>query len=257
MLKFSHCALLGLLTCMTATATAATVVTPNSLNGWLPQDSFPSGTAQFEDGPGTPPLGSGSLELNVGSAGYATPLIRTDNFGLVRLDALTALSYSTYVDAFGDGAGERAPYILIDLDLDGDNQIDDQLFFDPAYQSTPVALDTWQTWDALNGGWWSHNNIADAGPGADVKTLAEYLAVAPDARIRSTSSGTFRLMAGGAGSDWNNFVGNVDNLTLATAAGSETYDFELTAVPLPTAACAGLMLSGILAAKRTRATLAG
>src|SRR2546430_12836096 len=45
------------------------------------------------------------------------------------------LEYSTYVTNFNNG---EAPYILLNIDFDGDTTIDDQIFFEPKYQSAAL-----------------------------------------------------------------------------------------------------------------------
>ena len=92
-----------------------------------------------------------------------------------------------------------------------------------------MTLNTWQTWDALNGGWWANNGTAAAGPGTDVKPLTAIIAAQPNARIINTGSlGGVRVIAGGGGpGDWGGFIGNVDNVTIDTVATAPTtFDFE-------------------------------
>ena len=152
-------------------------VTPSNLNGWTSQTDTcgaPGVTAvpSFVSGPATAPLGDGSYRMQVGSNGDSYVIARDPNFNAVRLDQLTTLSYSTFVTAYGSGG--QAPYLSLNLDLNNDNVVDDQIFFEPVYRdatffpSNPQAtlvLGTWQTWDALHGGWWSNNTLAGAGPG--------------------------------------------------------------------------------------------
>jgi hypothetical protein len=238
---------------ITAPAAAATItVSPSNLNGWQQVNSGTS-SGQFESGPATPPLGTGSYELNVGADGNGAAQLRSTNQHLQRLDELTALGYSTYTDQ--DGSGGQSPYILLNVDYNNDLVRDDFLFFEPVYQDAtffpsnpqPSLVDNlWQTWDALNGGWWSANNTAGAGPGTNVKSLSAILAVEPNARILDTGGlGGFRLVAGFGAGAWDNYIGNADNVTVGVNGVSTTYDFEAAApVPLPMAAWAGLSLIG-------------
>jgi hypothetical protein len=116
------------------------------------------------------------------------------------------------------------------------------LYFEPRYQdatnfpSNPqpaVTTNTWQTWNALPGGWWSQNAIAGAGPGTNVKALSAYIAAQPNARIVNTSTGFggVQLVAGrGSAADWMNFIGNADCFTIGVSGGdTTTFDFELDA----------------------------
>lgn len=214
-------------------------VTPSNLQTWQMQHAHclggtSTGSQQFVTGPGTPPLGTGSLRFTIGSDGDSFETIRYPGLDTVRIDSLTALSYSTYVTNFNDG---QAPYILLNIDFNGDTTIDDQLFFEPVYQSAAffpsnpqaqVVEGQWQTWDALNGGWWSLNNICGAGPGANVKSLAQYLSCQPNARIINAAGGLggFRIATGCGGAAWANFDGNIDNVTIAVSGAETTFDFD-------------------------------
>jgi hypothetical protein len=209
------------------------VVTPANLEGWQPV-----GAVVFEAGPGDPPCGDGSAEFRVSPAGADAAQLRTPDYHGVPLAAVDTLEYATYVEFNQSG---QAVYLILGLDLDGDLVADDFLFFEPEYQrgytanvpaQDDVALGVWQTWDARAGGWWSANGIAGAGPGADVKTIDQYLAVEPDATIVNTAEGLggLRLVAGfGGPGDWGGFVGNADCLTIGVAGEATTYDFEAAA----------------------------
>ena len=177
--------------------------------------------------------------------------MRNPNYNGVKLTSLTALNYSTYVQQFVDG---QAPYILLNIDLNGDGVFDvdsgpdDQIFFEPAYQtavffpSNPqpaVALNTWQSWDALNGGWWSVKGTNGATPGTGVKSLAAYGAGYPNAAIINTSTGAggFRVATGCGGGAWTNFKGNADEVTIGVGGNTTTYDFELHSAPTSAGQC--------------------
>src|SRR5205085_12038156 len=139
---------------------------------------------------------------------------------------LTALSYSTYVQV--GGSSTQAPYLILDVDYDNNGTQDDQLVFEPQYQSVAfcssnpqaaVAPGTWQTWDAPNGCWYSTGGAAGSGPGVNVKPLRTITAAQPDANIVNAGDGGggVRIVAGfggvvggGSASDWAGFVGNVD-----------------------------------------------
>ena len=223
------------------TALMATLkATPSNLQGWQIQTSGTGQAVTFEQGPATPPLGVGSVELSVGPNGAGAAQLRHPGYQGVKLADLTALSYSTYVDQ--DGSGGQAPYIILQVDLDGDlSTIGDRtlLFFEPVYQSAtffpsnpqgPLALDTWQTWDALNGGWWSTTGVAGAGPGTGVKPLSAITALHPNAVIHNSTTGSapggVRIVAGFGAGAWDNFIGNVDNFTINYSSNNTTYDFD-------------------------------
>jgi CSLREA domain-containing protein len=218
------------------------VIRETNLKGWTQQHSTcgaaGTGSQAFVVGPGTPPLGEGSLQFSIGANGDSFETIRSVDYNNTRLDMISGLSYSTYV--VQDGSGGQAPYLLLNIDYTGDNVQDDQIFFEPVYQHAhtvnvpdqgALVVGTWQSWNAQAGGWWSVNNIAGAGPGADVKTLAQYLAVQPNARILHPASGQggFRIATGCGAGAWDNFIGNVDKLIVSLSAANTRYDFE----PLP------------------------
>ncbi|HEX8228143.1 MAG TPA: S-layer homology domain-containing protein [Chloroflexia bacterium] len=238
------------------------VVSPSNMDGWQTtngtcDNSTPTGSVGFVPGPGTPPLGVGSFQLAVGGNGNSFPNIRNRNYEGIRLDQLTALSYSTYVSQPVTNTGQ-APYIILNLDYTGDLLVDDQLFFEPVYQngtyggqpvpnqcgafSGCVVTNTWQTWNALIGGWWSAD---DQTGGPPLHTLASYSAAHPGARIINNPPnisgilGGVRIVAGCGHPTWSNFVGNVDNVTIAygpipTATSTATRTATSTATATPT-----------------------
>src|SRR5262245_2058875 len=118
-------------------ATVVLFVYPGHLEGWTtlttsgPSPS-PSATpgVRFVVGPSTPPRGTGSVELSVGSDGQASAQLRNADFAGARLtnpdaqvppamDELTSLVYSTYVQQAG-GASVPAPYLVLTMDYNDD-----------------------------------------------------------------------------------------------------------------------------------------
>ncbi|HEX8128990.1 MAG TPA: thrombospondin type 3 repeat-containing protein, partial [Pyrinomonadaceae bacterium] len=221
---------------------APVVITQANLQGWQPQVSAspaPTPTVRFELGPATPPLGAGSVELAVGPNGNSAAQMRNSDYGGVSLGDITALSYSTYVST--PGSGGQAPYIILNLDTNGDTTVDDQLFFEPVYQNGTYTGDTvpnqcganpncvtpgqWQTWNARVGGWWS----LDAGTfGPPLVTLDTYFAANPTARIINSTSGLggLRFVTGFGAGSWDNFVGNLDAVTVGVNQNETTFNFE-------------------------------
>jgi hypothetical protein len=234
---------------------ADVVVSPDNMNGWTIYTTnntgalnTGSGTGNFVSGPATPPLGLGSGHLMTPSGGGDQSVqFRNIGFAGTRIADLTSLSYSTYASAWN---GQQLPYLTIWLDTG------DRLHFEPTYSAAGAgngnpnpqadpALNTWQTWDALDGMWYSDNF---AGPGSNAVTLAGYLTLAgtPNAAIADAVPGViggFRLTSGFA-SDTDNFNTNIDNVTIGTASGSTTFDFEPAAVPEPTAFLFGGLVFG-------------
>ncbi|MDQ4120868.1 MAG: carboxypeptidase-like regulatory domain-containing protein [Acidobacteriota bacterium] len=244
------------LLCTIAVYAATVVVTPGNLQGWQIVTTPASGSTAsvtFVNGPGTPPLGTGSAQLSVGSNGNSSAELRNPNYAGTLLSQITALSYSTYVQQNTDG---QAPYIILRVDHDNDpNTPVDLLFFEPVYQNATfgcsnqptVATNTWQTWDARNGCWYSVNGFAGSGPGASVIPLSTYIAAFPNARIVNTSggSGGIRIVAGFGAGAWDNFVGNVDAVTIGVSGSdSTTFDFEPAQTTASSVSVSGRIMSG-------------
>jgi hypothetical protein len=227
-------------TCINPTNTQIEV-NPGNPSGWaLRTTGTPlTASAQYVNGPANPPLGQGSVQFSVGANGDGAAEIRNTDYSGTKLSELTALSYSTYVQQ--GGSGGQAPYLILNIDLDNNGTVDDQLFFEPVYQSGTyggdtvpnqcgtnpfcVAVGQWQTWDALVGGWWSLN----AGTfGPPLTTLASYAAANPDATIVNSSNGLggVRIVTGFGAGAWDNFVGNADAFVIGVNCENTTYNFE-------------------------------
>lgn len=212
-----------------------TVPTPD---GWLLQtvddgDSTNTATIDITTTPAPPPLGDGALRLAVGADGADAAQARSANWDGQYLMFLTSLAYWTYVQQ--DGSGGQAPYLMLDVDYNGDAIRDDILFFEPEYQSAayfpsdpqgPLVDGAWQFWDARDGGWWSLNNTAGAGPGTNVKPLSAILEVEPDARLMFGGSGAVRIAAGFGAGAWDNFIGFADAFAISFNLPRTIYDFE-------------------------------
>lgn len=229
------------------------VVSPTDMNGW---DIANFDTTDFSDdettttlgtkgvfvtGPATPPLGTGSFEQTIGPDGDEADRIRTSAYDGVDLADIQQLEYSSYQQSFVSG---QATYLVLRIDQDGNGSTDDRLFFEPVYQNGTysmvagagaipnqgdVVLNTWQTWDADAGGWWSE----DAGTfGPPLDTLAHYIADHPGAKL-ATDAPSVRLQAGGGAGAWDNFLGNMDEFIIRVNDGvtdhTTTFDFEPTA----------------------------
>jgi hypothetical protein len=207
-------------------------VSPGSLDGFAEQVTGTASIA-FVTGPAVPPcFGTGSVQFAVGADGTSTAALRNSLYDLLPLTDLAVLRYSTYISAFGTGG--QAPYLILDINFGVGTAVDEQLFFEPVYQdgtSPPIpdqgtlTLNTWQTWDAIIGGW--HTGV---GP-PPLFTLADYIALHPAARIVNSTGGGLQIAAGGAAPAWNNFVGNVNSLLVGDADSCIIYEFGPTAGP--------------------------
>jgi hypothetical protein len=256
-------------------ADTVVVVTPNNLDGWAANitDSDgntggnPTAGVNFVTGPGTPPLGVGSVNIFTGNGttgGDGSAQIRNVNYAGTLLSSLTSLSYSEYVTSWN---GQQTPYLSLAVSTTGSGPPDDVLFFEPAYQTpstgNPSLPDqgspttgTWQTWNALEGGWWDNANIF--GPGTGVGSLAAFEAMFPSATIENVGGlGGVRFSVGFA-DPTDVFNGNVDNFTIGVAGSSTTFDFEPSPAPEPASmtmlACGALGLAWPLRKRRSRQT---
>lgn len=211
-------------------------VRQNGELGWQVVVTSPDGSVQFVSGPGALPIGIGSARLFTGTNGDQSAELRLTTFHNTPLGQLDDLRYWTYAVT---NNGQQWPYIILQIDLDGNGTVDDLLFFEPAYQQPttgnptlpdqgPLVLGTWQVWNALAGGWWSSNSIGGATPGTGVKPLSTYLAAAPGATIVNAGGlGGIRLVQGFA-SPTDVFDGYVDAFSIKTLAMARpnTYNFE-------------------------------
>jgi hypothetical protein len=250
---------------------ATLVVSPTNMQGWnffssdasdgSPSDNgIDTGAGALVPGPAVPPLGIGSAQLTLVEGGDSSQL-RTSNHGGTLLSSITGLSYSTYVSS--SSTGDQAPYLQLRLDYDGNGSQDDILHFEPEYQSgytTNVpnqgALTNfaWQSWDALNGGWWSvFNTLGTGAAGSTVLPLTAFATANPNAAI--IASNGLRVVTGFGHGSWNLFNGNVDSLTIEGAGGFTTYDFEPFVIPEPSAmALTACGLAALLVRRRRAAT---
>lgn len=214
----------------------AYVVSPAGMNGWYfwnDKDDIPTGSpGELVSGPGTPPLGVGSVRLgpltDIGTTGGGHSVIATNDYLGTRVDAITSLSYSTY---------QPGPVLAIALQFDvryrpSDVSYGGRLVFEP-YQNGAVSVGAgWQSWSPLAGKWWASKTTVAGTGGTQVVPLpagncaqatpctwAQLLAAFPDAIV----AGRFLFKAG---SNWNGFDGNADALTVGVNGANVTYDFE-------------------------------
>ena len=126
-------------------------------------------------GPGTPPSGAGSARLftNIDVPGPpqdpgSRKSLYTSQFATVRLDTITSLRYSTFMDAAGAGAGAAALQFNVDFDTTdmgaGSNNWQGRVNYTPGTVNGAVMTGTWQEWDAFNGYfWYSQPGLVPAG----------------------------------------------------------------------------------------------
>ena len=258
-----------------ARANNTVTVTPGNSDGWQFNNADvngsvgnnPTGVGGFVLGPGTPPLGSGSAQLATGngsSGGDGAEIISNGNYSGISLSSLTALTYSTYVT---QNNGSQFPYIQLEIATGLSNTPYDQLFFEPPYQNGTynnllpnqgnTQLDTWQSWNALTGGWW--DNLGNCNPGTGVKTLAACTSGFVNPTIVNTfgSVGVLTGVGGlqidtGFASPTDQFNGYVDALTVGISGTNTTYNFEPAAPEPASLAVLGVGLVALGIARKRR-----
>jgi hypothetical protein len=117
------------------------------------------------------------LRLAVDTGDLSATIARTSGFNGVALADLTSLRYRTYVSRNGGGIG--APFLVMGIDLNGDGYVDDELQFFPH-----ARRHVWQSWDALDGGWWAQRSQRPPSP-HETHPWREYVAKWPNARLAS------------------------------------------------------------------------
>jgi hypothetical protein len=200
---------------------------------WFINDTRWDGYVEFVEGPGNPPLGSGSLEMGTTASQDKAQLFNYDHIGTLLAD-IGGITYATYRHSSSTNPPAQYPAINIEVDYVGDGSSYTTLVWEPiyAYGQSNLAVDTWQTWDTMapsqtgfDGGWWSTKDI----PGVcafncfvDWETIVQNN---PNAKIKYG-------FGVNVGSGWNGvFTGAVDALTLIVNDETTTYDFEPVAPP--------------------------
>ncbi|MFW5748755.1 MAG: SpaA isopeptide-forming pilin-related protein, partial [Chloroflexota bacterium] len=222
-------AVLAVFSAIPATASSTVVVTQTNPQGWGFLVETGTGAGSFINGPGTPPLGSGSAQFALDTTASGV-ILGTADYPGTRLDDLTTLEYSTYN---GVGNNTVAPALQFNIDYDLTDSTTDwqgRLVFEP-YFDNAIVDGTWQTWDALAGRWWSTGTpvVGDTTqtsncPSSSPCDVATILTLYPDAGIQT---GTLSAILFKAGSGWlAGYTGSVDAFTLGINGTDTTFDFE-------------------------------
>jgi hypothetical protein len=177
------------------------------------------GTATFSTGPGTPPLGSGSLELSTVAGTDKVYAFNFDHVG-TQLDTVSDISYSTYRSA---GSLQQVAALNLQVDVNGDAAGGfTTLVFEPVYNTAQgtVVNGQWQDWDAFSGGeaiWWSSNPIPGAPNRDTFVSWNTILENNPDA-----------VIIGGVGINQGSGNAGLTTAVDAFTFNETTYDFEPT-----------------------------
>jgi hypothetical protein len=228
----------------TASAANTTVtVTPANLapgGHWYTADTRPPGTGTFENGPATPPLGSGSFELRTITNPEKVQLF-TDLYANTHLSSIGGIGYSTYRDPASTGFIAGTSAINIRVDLDGNGTSDAYMVYEPYQDQGNAAVQTgvWQNWDAYNGGaakWWINTGAGGCGQNTPC-AWSTIIATFPNATVREAPNcgpaGVKAPCPGSLGfnqgSSNSGIVSNADALYVTVGGNTTTFNFELVA----------------------------
>jgi hypothetical protein len=214
------------------------VVRPGDVGtNWL-AGSRPGGASSFVTGPATTPLGVGSLQFTTADGSASAQLFNQNYIG-TPLANLDALGYSTYRASSSTNPDVQTIALALKVDVNGPNVTGGlaTLIFEPVYQGGAIITDTWQTWDAFQGGnavWWSNTNLANpSGPGhiacnPNDPTCTDNLFVHLSSILNAFPQATIASGVGlFVGSGWNGqFTGYGDALKIGVSGNTTTYDFE-------------------------------
>ena len=186
-----------LLLCFSHSTNAQTVITESDIsrqpentaptNNWVgyTRTGTPPSSIAFISGPAPAPLGCGSLLLTTVLGSEKAFLFNYDHVGKSIAD-IDAIMYSTYRVT---GNLQQVAALNVQIDYNGSDPGGfSTLVYEPVYNPGDgmVVSGTWQTWNAMEGIWWSTQPIngqcAGATAGCD-KTWAEIVANNPDATI--------------------------------------------------------------------------
>jgi hypothetical protein len=213
--------------------------------GWQEQEvNLIQGQQQFQDesdhlnivcGPendSDPRLIKGSVTMNLPTSSYPTLRrirLRRGGYSGTFLADISELKYSTYLVHGAPAA------MVLQVDVNGDAAKDFNIFFAPEEQGddTPVELEVWQQWDALNGKWGIESATI---PGLPVHTTIDDLVTRhPNARVIDTppigNNGEGVRFTVGPPALYPNNVSYFDALIIGTADRKQSMLFDFTCDP--------------------------
>lgn len=211
-----------------APAPSTVVVRPSNMQGWtfINDQTDGAGNGTIVNGPATPPLGVGSVQLTTSTGSDGQMISKSTNLGM-KLSDINNLKYSTF-QATTNVSNATALALQFNVDqnvTDTDNSYQGRIIYEPYNNNGGVVpKGTWNQWDAFSGGnakWWFSKSSKFGGncPQAAPCTLSSIIALYPSIGIHPTLGAVIFK----AGSGWTDaFSGNVDALTI----NNTTYDFE-------------------------------
>jgi hypothetical protein len=227
-----------------STSSSPAVVAADGLDKWFfyndQTDTVDNTIGSMVYGPATPLHGVGSAQITVSGAQQRN--LATYQFKGVPLSTISELNFRTLSQSVGNGSGPNAaPYLNFNVDFNGSDSWQSRLVFVPKQNGT-VTVDTWQTWDAINGGLaqWNYSGpswpTAAAGPdfggpvtpGTTLRTWNQILADYPGIKTRTTDS----WMGIRVGEPYPaGFTGNIDSFSITVSGNQKIFDFEPVALP--------------------------
>ena len=195
-------------------STAATYVGPN----WqiVDRNVEENGDAYLRPGPGTPPVGVGSLGLRTGGGGVDKAAFGNQvDFLDVTLASLNTLKYSVYTTGENNGNGaDNGPSLSIELDKSGPGAPID--FTTLVFVPTAMASNAWTELDASTAQRWFLTGATGTSTGCNQTTyctLAQIKTALPTATVLTVQFTKGRDVE---------FSGAVDKLVI----NNRTFDFE-------------------------------
>jgi hypothetical protein len=170
--------------------------------------------------------GVGSAAISV--SGTQRRNLASYEFAGTPLADITAMSFRTYNPSAGNGGGaDRSAYLNFNVDFDGSDDWQRRLVYVPRSNGA-VVQDSWQEWDAIDGGaaLWTYSGPVWPGtpdPGTTAKTWAQVLTDYPGVRIRVTDAHLGLRVGEPYNSGYTEYI---DSFTFGTAAGTTTFDFD-------------------------------
>jgi hypothetical protein len=217
-----------------ASSTTVTVLPSDVGTSWFTADTRSGGDVSFVSGPAMPPLGTGSLQMTTTDAnGSSNAKAQLFNYSYIGtpLSSITELSYSDYRSSSSTNSAAQRIGLNIEVDFVGDGSSYTTLVFEPIYQADGIgalSTDTWQSWDAINGGngiWWSTKDIPGVCAFNCFVSWNTIVTNNPNAKILGGLG--FNIGSGWTGQ----FSGNVDALEVGVAGNTTIYDFEPALTP--------------------------
>jgi len=191
-----------------------------------------AGSAAFRVGPGTAPLGLGSLELTTPTGADKIQAFNYDHIGTT-LNSINEMGYSNYRES---GDAQQTTALNMEVDINGAAPGGfTTLVFEPVYNTGQgtIADGAWQSWDAYDGGgaiWWSSNPIPGAPNRDTFVPWSTIVASNPDA-----------VIVGGYGVNMGSgnpaLTASSDALVIGYGGDRVTYDFEPYVSATTRAAC--------------------